>query len=400
MKENILLVWGYYRKDWTSLFEKTSDEFAYTYLFWVYREQEVKNLPTSGQVAYWGDFKNAYEIIESYKPAKVVFMSIDNLHTIALNYACKKRQIPTYVLQHGVYHPLADYLKLEQIKAQNKSIPLSGKGFSATQIRNFLLFFYLRTVSRNLSAWWFMLRFLLNKKRMTEFQSLQNSKSTIRLANTYIVYTKPNAAMYAERDGVQQEDMIEIGFPLMDDFIAVAREIQTVEPYYVLVDQPLAESGRENKQTILSYEQVNHFYTRLATIAQGKGMCLKIKLHPFNYKSTYLIAHNNIEYVREVNIVDLILKSSGVLGYCSSLTIAAMMFKPYCLFKVEGFTHLQDKILEWKLSPVHSYHSFLDEDVVFTVLDRQHPHFQDFFKEFIQNSDGLAWKRLATLLHN
>jgi len=395
------LVWGYYRKDWTSLFEKTSEEFEYTYLFWVYRELDFTDVQSSGRVAYWGDFKNAYEILEKYKPKKVVFMSIDNLHTIALTIACKKLHIPSYVLQHGVYHPLSDYLKLEQIKQQKKTTPQLNNGKStATGVRNFLVFFYLRTIGLNFKALYFMVHFLFSKIRNTEFLSLIKAKNPIRLADKYIVYTKPNASLYAERDGVRQDNMLEIGFPLLDDFTEAAKQIHAAESYYVLIDQPLAESNRENKQTVLSYEQVNNFYTRLATIAHQRGMHLKIKLHPFNYKSNYLVSHGNIEYVREANTVDLIMKSSGIFGYCSSLTIAAMMFKPFCLFKVEGFTHLQDKILEWKLSPVLLYHTFSDEDIVFSNLDKMHTHYIDFFMEFIQNNDGLAWQRFATILRN
>lgn len=265
MKEKILLVWGYYRKDWTSLFEKTSVEFDYTYLFWIYREQDVTVAPTSGQVAYWGDFKNAYQIIEKHQPKKVVFMSIDNLHTIALTIACKRMQIPTYVLQHGVYHPLSNYLTLEGIKQQKKSTQLlNNSKLTATRVRNFLILFYLRTIGLDLKAFYFMVRFLFSKMRNTEFLSLIKAKSPIRLADRYIVYTKPNAALYAERDGVQQDDMIEIGFPLLDDFTEASKQSNTVEPYYVLIDQPLAESNRENRQTVLSYDQVNNFYKCLA----------------------------------------------------------------------------------------------------------------------------------------
>src|SRR5688572_23345988 len=102
-KPRILLCWGYYRQGWVEVFEKLNDQFDFHYLFWM-RKEEEKESYTDCPKYYWTDFKSGGSILRKIKPEKVLFMGVNNLQSVGLLLACKRKRITTYVMQHGIFH--------------------------------------------------------------------------------------------------------------------------------------------------------------------------------------------------------------------------------------------------------------------------------------------------------
>jgi hypothetical protein len=112
VNKTILLVWGYERESWVRPLEVLRNEFQLVYLRYIHRSEEEASF-TKEKKIYWSDFENAQQIITEVKPAKVVFMSIYNGLDIALNTVCKRYNIPTFILQHGLFTSYEDYRKRE-----------------------------------------------------------------------------------------------------------------------------------------------------------------------------------------------------------------------------------------------------------------------------------------------
>ena len=110
----ILLCWGYHRSGWVAPFEQLNGEFDFHYLFHLSEEEEECS-HTNQPRHYWNDFRAAQDILDEIKPDRLVFMSLSGLRPIALNMAARRKGIPTFVVQHGYFRSLENYLALPAV---------------------------------------------------------------------------------------------------------------------------------------------------------------------------------------------------------------------------------------------------------------------------------------------
>jgi len=90
-------------------FEELNHEFDFHYLFHLSKAEEGCS-HTNRPRHYWNDFDTAQEVIGEIKPDRIIFMSLSGLRPIALNMAARRRAIPTFILQHGYFQSLENYL--------------------------------------------------------------------------------------------------------------------------------------------------------------------------------------------------------------------------------------------------------------------------------------------------
>lgn len=400
-KRKILLCWGYHRQGWLHAFKALQDDFEFYYLFYLSKPENEINHSGTESILYWTDFSSAQDIINQIKPHKIVFMGIDSINTIALNIIAKKRGIETLVLQHGMFHTYSDYLNLalEEMKERNRTKQFSRSSVKVDRV--FLLRFFLRSVAfADPRAIFFMIKLQYLKRKYVEVEALRHAPSKFRMPSTFVVFTRGNASIYCERDGAEADELIEIGNPEMDAYFAYASKTEQNEgDYYLLVDQPWTEVKEYSSPGFgISKEQTNNFYQKLANYAEKKSAKLKIKLHPYSYDSDFLSSHPNIEYVKDADMVELIMQSKGVFGFNSTLTLPAIYFNRCCLFKIWEASSYQDEIKKLGLAQVLDYHSFTEEDINFAAAQRELDRMNSFVKKYFYRADSNAIQRLKEIL--
>lgn len=400
-KPKILLCWGYHRKGWVHPFNVLHEDFDFHYLFYLSKPENEVNFSKSNNLLYWKDFSSAQEIIEKIQPDKILMMGTEGIHTTALNIVAKKKNIETFILQHGRFATYDEHVNLSRIEMEERRKTGQFDETIDNDDRLFLLKFFLRSVTFVAPlaiAYMFKLQYL--KRSHLVMEACRKAPSEFRVPSKYIVITKAGASFYVERDGIDEDKMIEIGSPEMDDFFNFYSNNENKEKnYYLLIDQPWAEIKEFGSPGMgITKEQTNEFYGKLAEFAESKSTPLKIKLHPYSYESDFLLQHPNIEYIRDTDVVKLIMESKGIFGFDSTLTFPAVHSKKCCLFKILPNESYQDEIAELKLAQVLDYHSFKTEDIDLDNIQRSQKNIEIFSKNQLYKPDGKATARLKELL--
>lgn len=399
-KPVILLYWSYHRSGWVKVFEELKADFNFIYLCYLSKEHEIASYTDSPKV-YWSDFKNINDILVRIKPDKVVFMGMDGPLSILLNAACKKQAIPTFFLQHGIFHPYKAYLEEEQLERksnlQKPTVVKEIRKLKKLPIRFVLTPVSFLTIKSLLS----ILQIKVLSKLLKSYQkALYHTKSTSRRTDKYIVYTKYCSRMLAERDGVKDEMFLETGNPEADDVLEqllAENAPESENDYFLLIDDPLGEVQEWGTDGFISKNSVNAFHTRLNDFALSKGKKLKIKLHPYSYASAFFVEHENITYIREGNVVELIRNAAAIFGILSTLLIPALYSKPCCIFKFNDKYDLHKFLNATKYSPVLDYFKFQIEDISFNY-DTTPEQKMEFIKAYLYKEDRQSLLRIKEIL--
>jgi len=396
-KRRILLCWGYHRKGWLHSFNALNEEFNFHYLFHISKPKNEINHSLSENLHYWSDFNSAQQIIEEIKPSKIVFMSTEGIHSTGLNIVAKHEGIETLVVQHGMFHKYDDYLKLaiEENKQRSKSVAQSNT--AAPVNRRFLLKFFLRSVWYYPRAILYMLRLQYLKRTLLEIEALRKLKSNYRIASKYVVFTKQNASIFVERDGVDPDRMIEVGNPEMDDFVNYIPSKKSEKNYLLLIDQSWSEVKEFNSPGFgISKQQTVDFHLKLSEYAKTIGCSLKIKLHPYSYNSDFFPKDDNIEYLKDTNVVPYIMEADGIFGFNSTLMIPSIYFNKSCLFRIWDQSDFQNEVDKLDVATVLDYHNFELADINFKAPDVK--GLKAFVAKYLFRVDGNSIKRLGKVL--
>ena len=222
-KPVILWCWWYDRQDLIQpllpIIEKADNYF----LFYSFSGQEHLTFKLPGKRVFWTQYKSPYEVISGIKPDKVVFMGIENMLTIALLSASRKKGIPTLYLAHGVTSAYKAAVRSEESVNLDHIDPRYSPSQKAYQKKKYhTLFFYLQAV---IKAGWkerlFLLRFFANSIRYSSIhERLYNNQSIYRQADQYLVFTRHLSALLIERDKVEAKRIREIGIYMLDSLLS------------------------------------------------------------------------------------------------------------------------------------------------------------------------------------
>ncbi len=400
-KPRILMYWGYHRKAWTLPFEAISDKFDFIYLFHFNQENEILNRPELS-VRYFCDFSSIQDIFQKLTPQKVVFLGLDGLLSLMINFEAQKRNIQTLVIQHGFLYRLEDQITeyyQERISKNTEERSLHPqKPQSDRKYTYDFLFKSLRT--RNV---FFFVRVFLNKfihRKKSEHEQMIHLSTKQRLANRYLLYAPYFGDLYIQRDGVT--DRIEfIGNPEFDEVLQEASNHDTnnEEPYLLHIDQPILHPYKLGQFAKYSKERGQEFYIKLSELAQGKRLKLKVKLHPYSYDYLDLYPHNhNIQYIDDhPNLAQLIKEASFVTGFYSTLLLPAIFLKPTMVFELTpGATFFRDLKNTYQVS-VASMDISLKESM--GLFDETKPIKSDLFvRDFFFRNDDQSINRLKLQL--
>ncbi len=390
----ILLVWDYDRIDLT---HPIVDSLKNAELVFLYKyDKVVLDEKYPYQIFYWNNYSNPYQIIAAAKPDKIVFMEVETFHQVALNIAALNSGIITYRLEHGIKAPFKSY------SIYTAGIKKSGKSSAGTVVKGKsslgTLLFYLSSFRlRNLSSAYKFLKFIYTRSRQGINEGLLHCKFDLRKTSRYIDFTPFNSRFTMERDSPRTESYLYIGNPYFDKYFRYINSVSATEvqegKYYLLIDSAFVEDQMSN----MDIETLLQFYAKLNNYCKSKNARLKIKLHPLSYGAGYLLNDPNIDYLKEVNVIQEILNSAGCFhSHFSTLTPLAMYYKPCILFNAYPVFNID--IIEAKLITVVDFFTFNMDDIVFADLDDRGK--QVILDHYLYATDGKACERLTKILMN
>ncbi len=404
-RKKILLVWGYHRSDWVEVFNRIEADFDYTFLYWVFPEQD--HTPIDKPVIYWSSYKSAQDLLDDVMPDKVVFLGLDTPNSIILLSVCKKRRIKTCFLQHGITNNFETYVHFLSLEAKARSqnpelIPIQNE--SKNNLYRFLVAFVLKSVRfYNLRSTWdiFLFQYYKRVHKMLDLQAYKKVAGKSRIPDVFIDYTRYNAQIYVERDNIDQDSVVEVGMPSMDLYFEKAKvyQTQTQSPYLLMIDQPLTENKAFNLAGYgVSRKQMNDFYLKLNTYAESVGCKLYIKLHPNSYEDDFRVEHPNIEYIRKADNPKLLLESTAVFGMFSTMMVPAVYFKPCCVFRLWEIGKFENCIEELKVAQLLDFHSFKPFDIDVLNFEKNRDDMNTFRDRYFYKADNQSAERVREVL--
>lgn len=402
-KIRILMYWGYHRKAWTKPFEELSDEFEFIYIFHFDKTSEIEHR-VDLNIRYFSEFRSTSHLLDSLNPDRVVFIGLDGVLSMLINHAAVRRRIKTLVIQHGFLYHLKDKIRefhQEKLSDNNESRledkePQSDRKYNAS--------FILRSI--NLSNGLFFLKAVWTRRKNTtrsEHEWLLGFKSSSRLADIYLLFSPYFSNLYEERDNVS--DRIEyFGNPEADGILIEATSYTTNlnSPYLLHIDQPILHSYQLGTHAKFSLTNGTVFYEELADYAFDQGLKLKVKLHPysFSYLELYPV-HENIEYIEQHDsLSQLIMESSKVTGFYSTLILPAILLKPTILFQITDDLDFVEDLKSYgvvNVLPVSFKRETLNQSFI-EIEDRDFESLSKFKFDFFYNIDGKSISRLSDKL--
>lgn len=394
MKKKFLIYWDYRRTDLLQPFYKLSDSFEWNFVFFRHREEDSSSIDYSR--FYWGDYSSPYQLIDSIKPDGVIFSDLSNIYALALNIACKNRSIHTYLLEHGIKLDYDYYLNIENrfkslSRANEKVNTIKPKRQSLRQL--YSLSFYLSALkAKNKGEIIKAIELLYFLFRIGSKKAFTKVKFQLRCPDTYLLFSKQNYPYYKQRDGIMEDRVIYFGNPHQDDYILRLNipTLNSLSPYYLLLDDGQIEAFGIN------LEQKNIFISKLNVFAKANGARLIIKLHPFDYALTGFYADENITYVREYDISELIINAKGCFAISTTLMLPLIVAGKVILFRLAE-SKVQDAIATFGVEFL-DYLNFSPKEIDFQncclVKDKR----PLFIEQFLFKMDGRATQRLKEIL--
>lgn len=400
-KPKVLLVWGYHRKNWVYPFEKLNSTFNFVFLHHLSLEDEQGSLTNSRKI-YWSDFKSARDLLEQEKPRLVIFMSIDSPLTMALNSWCKRLNISTAVLQHGLFHNFDFYKSLFANYAGFKAkVRPNASQEQEDKARNFIKKFFVKS-----TTWWNLDMFFtqvkiqrLKREGLIDIDVHSKTKSRWKIANKYFTFTRQGTNFWTARDGVPEDKIHPVGSFEIDDFANIEAEKYKEKNYFLLIDNGFGESKEHGSTGFgMNISQVVDFYGKLDQFSKSHNCTLKVKLHPASYKSEFYKTVKDVEFIKDAEMKELILESKGVFCFFSSLTIPAILYKKVILFDLGHNNFMQTKAKELKVAQLISM-DFNVSDLSFD-FQKSEKGLEEFKNLFVLSADGKNIHRLNEAILN
>jgi hypothetical protein len=361
----VLLCWGYHRAGWIRPFEQLRDRLDVHFLFYrTAEEEQQEGTMTNAPRHYWMDFRDAAAIIDRIAPDRIVFMALDGAWVIALNSEAQRRQIPTFIVQHGHFNPSeessADVPK-QGLDALKGGSPLPALLFAA---RSFGL--------TSPAAFARTLRFMVEARRGSASSASLRYRFEQRMPNYYITLSPESAQIHVEEDQASFENIACIGIPEYDDIFSTVPLDVPAAGTMLLVDSPNAENRWGAVTT--SIEGKIRFLRSIDSLASSVGLRLRVKLHPESYQAHWLPALTNGVYLRDADMPREFTSASLCVGFDSTLMIPAVWLRPTILIRLRP----------WRIVNLAA------ETDAATVLD----HLDELDSDTIQNAFGLHEARL------
>lgn len=270
-----------------------------------------------------------------------------------------------------------------------------GADFDASMAFRFLL-----NSSRwyNLNIWWFLFLKKLLSKYLTAHEILQKTRIKARYPNRFLVFTKAAAQIFVERDGINENQLEELGFPEFDDFFKNMAN-KPNEKYFLLIDFPLSPIDEYKTNGYgFTHQEVLEYHKKIADYAKSQSAVLYVKLHPYQYPIALFEDMDNIRYFREANNHQLIGEAYQIYGFSSTLMLPAIYAKKVGLFQFLKSSDFLKKLEQYQITKNIPFPNFKPADLDLDNLQVAKENHQKFVQEYLKFADGNALKRLRDKL--
>ncbi|MCZ2459942.1 MAG: hypothetical protein LC128_09990 [Chitinophagales bacterium] len=395
MRKNILLNWDSSRADMLEPFVKLKDDFNFSVIWFKSKQKHKKTHPFPEY--YFGDYKTPYRLLKELKPEVIVSFGIHSFPQIALNTAAKNKGIPTFTMHHGVFSS-----NIVAITKMRQDMGIVKKRKPLSSLSSFYFYFSaLRWANRKDLFSYLRFPFLLNRYGAVE--ALKKCVFRARLPDHYIQLSPHNSVFYKELDHLNcDEKFFFIGHPWFDNFFSLPQDyspnLKNEPPYWLLIDFPNIETNIGFKK--IGFGRKKNFYIRLSAFAKKNGCRLKIKLHPSGFDSPYNYKDENIDLIKETDIVSLIQKADKCLGFYSTLLFPIVYLKKHCIVFDLGIDIAnQQELVDLGVVTKLDLDSFTEEQLFPPVNTKKYEKASaEFIRRYLYYTDGKATERLKKIL--
>ena len=384
MRKKILVYWDYRRTDTLLPFLRLAQEFDFVFIYFRYPAEDPVNEFTFERV-YWISYQSGFHLIEQTKCDAILFVELSNLYAIALNYAARGRNIPTFWMDHGIKVNFDIYIEW-QLSATPKP-----ENRSNLFKKLHTLFFYLASARRlRLRDLKLALRLPLQLKSDGE-RAFSRNQFEARRPLRYILFSEQNAQYYVTRDRASKREIIYIGNPFFDDFknSAVLKTNGASSRYCLLIDEGALEYCG------ITLADKKEFIQKLNSIALEENLSLYVKLHPVNYNEPDTLIDSNIVYFRSANLINLINEAQFCFGMSSTVVLPLLCFGKIIIFDVNN--DIQQEMKKYGVNMIDYKQFTKDEFFSYRDFDDESSR-TNFETHFLYKMDGMATNRLVSIL--
>jgi len=391
--KKILAIWLTHREDWILPFKALSNQFEFVFLSGISSYPEKENfVQRFAQTIHWSDYNSASHLLAQIQPDKLVFMSVESGLNIALNVNAKKLNIPTFILQHGIYTNYKDYRTREKIwqkkeLAAQSNHTKSSSGFSSFQWINNSLNGLEKLLLLPITL------FTKASQKIGPYWAAKHLSFEAKKPDQYICFSPFNATIHKEVDKIGEERIQYIGSPELTQYLKQENDL-IADEFYLHIDQAFAENSF-GEETISKGKMIE-FYLRLNDFCLQQNAKLYIKLHPESFNSDWLPQDDNIVYLKKVENFNRFIQSAiGCFGFYSTMVIPAVYWKPTILFNI-FYSGLQLALQDLKQVKILPFHQFSVEDLSFNRGELEQDKLID---RFFYNKEAISLELLGEILN-
>lgn len=409
MKQRILLVGDYNRSDFLYVARALKAEADFFFIEYLNRNYLTnKECLLYGNVLYWKDFTDAYDLLEKIKPQKVIFYFIESFNHVALNVASKFRKIPTFHLEHGIRNL---NFKASFEKLRGNHVPSRTDKIKKLVTRLPELYdkyknrsFFKNTVEKSQpEERSFLENYYIIRSQNSIYYTFEKIKSNYRLPDIYISYSSKIFSFHQLTENLPSNYPVKfIGIPYFD-FFSEWRSFKPLSNNILFVDQPLYEQAYMG----WTKEHKVNFLKDLDAFAKKLGKVVFLKPHPSNDKSVYntIDSEQNIVIMQDNNWNAIIPRIDTVIGFSSTLLMPFMAMDNICCFSLEvhpappNNLYSQFYIEAGVCKPVYSFKELAEElENKELCLGEQRGNKQSFIDNWMYAFDGKSSERLKQIL--
>lgn len=405
-KSTILIVGYYNRKDYIDLFKACLGYCNFYFIDYASKKEVVNNFYQNyGKAIFWGDFKNANELLNQIRPHKVVFFFIESYFHVVLNLACKEHEIPTYLLDHGI-RDVNINLRFEEhlISQTNITSPFShiqklAQFGARLRARIFLLYSVKQLPADKSKFFW---NFHRIRKSSGFIITLKEINSPLRVADAYISFSTRTYQVHQHYDHLPDDKRVHfIGIPNYDH-LAKLQPAAILKQQIIFLDQGLVVRG------FFGWSEANYkqFVLAFAEICNRNGFQLLVKLHPVQPdKDVQLWASlPHVSVIDNKELAAFLPSTPLIIGFFSTYMLPLMALPHTTVITLEnhpiGRLDVSKSFIEAGVA-----HPIYDLEELHNILPninqlhrKQLPNKAKFTEEWMYKFDGKSGERLRNIL--
>lgn len=387
----ILACWDYARPNWVSPLEGLVAR-GHEVIYVAYRtpadEPEPCGLPPLRDRGYWRDFRSGHHLLDEFRPDCVLMMGTEGAWAISTIFAARKRGVPTALLQHGVFSPVTEY--------ESSTARVRAMVDATTRDRLPALRFLSRSLASRPQELARAVKYLMAASRDTAWVAAPRHPLSSRRVDRYLIASDRAGDFHRGMDHVNDELLRVVGLPEFDMLLG-AQIPRPRQRSAVLLDTP--HTGSPHKAPVISGEEKLAGLQRLGDELATAGWRLTVKLHPASFADAWAIDSDSLTFIRDASPIDVIARADVVIGFDSTLLVAAARHRPAVI--LSGFpsghawlgplaveTGAVESVVDWRaVSPADVMRADRDEAASRKGRER-------FVEEVLGPIDGKALDRI------